>query len=74
MINELDTVVLTVDLPEYHLEQGDIGTVVLVHNKNAGYEVEFVSFIGKTIAVLSLLPAQIRLVGEFEIPHVRLVA
>lgn len=74
MINELDTVVLTVDLPEYHLEKGDIGTVVLVHKKNAGYEVEFVSFTGKTLAVLSLLPTQIRLVKEFEIPHVRLVA
>ncbi len=74
MIDELDTVVLTVDLPEYHLEQGDIGTVVLVHKNSAGYEVEFVSFTGKTLAVLSLLPKQIRLVKEFEIPHVRLVA
>ena len=74
MINELDTVVLAVDLPEHHLEQGDIGTVVLVHKKNAGYEVEFVSFTGKTLAVLSLFPTQIRLVKEFEIPHVRLVA
>jgi hypothetical protein len=74
MIDELDTVVLAVDLPEYHLKQGDIGTVVLVHKNNAGYEVEFVSLTGKTIAVLSLLPAQIRLVREFEIPHVRLVA
>jgi len=74
MINELDTVVLAVDLPESHLETGDIGTVVLVHKKNAGYEVEFVSFTGKTLAVLSLLPAQIRRVKELEIPHVRMVA
>jgi len=26
MIKELDTVVLDVELPEYHLEKGDIGT------------------------------------------------
>ena len=39
MIQELDSVVLTTDLPEYRLERGDIGTVVLLHRDGEGYEV-----------------------------------
>ena len=31
MIRELDSVVLTVDLPEHSLKKGDVGTVVLGH-------------------------------------------
>ncbi|WP_442947629.1 DUF4926 domain-containing protein [Nostoc sp.] len=31
MIQEFHRVILTSDLPEYSLEQGDIGIVVLVH-------------------------------------------
>lgn len=51
MIAELDSVVLTVDLPAHHLRKGDIGTVVLTHG-DRGYEVEFVTPDGKTIAVV----------------------
>ena len=54
MIEELDDIVLTRDLPEQGLRAGDIGTVVLVHRNNAGYEVEFTSLDGDTIAVLTL--------------------
>jgi len=74
MIKELDTVVLDVDLPEYHLEKGDIGTVVLIHQNNKGYEVEFITLEGETLVVISLFPSQIRTVQKREIPHVRLVA
>jgi hypothetical protein len=63
MINELDTVVLTEDLPEYALKQGDIGTVVLVHDLT-GYEVEFMTLDGETHAVVSLMPRQIRPKGQ----------
>ena len=31
MIKELDSVVLTTNLPEHGLSTGDLGTVVLVH-------------------------------------------
>lgn len=55
MIKELDSVVLTTDLPEYRLERGDVGTVVLVHHGDKGYEVEFMTLEGETIAVTSLL-------------------
>ena len=74
MIKELDTVVLDVDLPEYHLEKGDIGTVVLIHQNHQGYEVEFITLEGETLVVISLFPSQIRTVQKREIPHVRLVA
>ncbi len=70
MIQELETVVLTVDLPEHHLQKGDIGTVVLTH-QNGGYEVEFVTLDGETTAVGSLTPAQVRSIGQGEIAHVR---
>ena len=48
MLNELDTVVLTIDLPEHGLCAGDLGTIVLDH-RGAGYEVEFVALDGKTV-------------------------
>lgn len=60
MSQELDRIILTTDLPKYGLEQGDIGIVVLVHQGGKGYEVEFVSLNGDTVAVVSLYNKQIR--------------
>jgi hypothetical protein len=73
MIKELDTVVLTKDLPEHGLMRGDIGTVVLLHG-HGGYEVEFMALDGETIAVVSLKPEQVRPVGRREIAQARSVA
>ncbi|HEV2969493.1 MAG TPA: DUF4926 domain-containing protein [Pirellulales bacterium] len=70
MIRELDTVALTDDIPEHGLMRGDIGTVVLLHSER-GYEVEFVSLAGETLAVVSLRPEQIRSVGPREIAQAR---
>jgi hypothetical protein len=74
MIGELDTVVLTRDLPEQRLEAGDVGCVVMVHEDGAGYEVEFVTLSGDTVAVVTLPAAAVRPVGAGELPHVRRVA
>ncbi|NJN55112.1 MAG: DUF4926 domain-containing protein [Anaerolineae bacterium] len=74
MIEELDRVILTVDLPSYGLRTGDIGTVVLVHNTDEGFEVEFVSLDGETVAVTSLFANQIRPIGQREIAHARSLA
>ncbi|HLF24818.1 MAG TPA: DUF4926 domain-containing protein [Anaerolineae bacterium] len=71
MIQELDSVVLTTDLPEHGLKSGDIGTVVLVHRDEAGYEVEFVTLDGETVAVVSVSADRVRSVGEKEIAHAR---
>lgn len=72
MIKELATVVLTEDLPGHGLKAGDLGTVVLVHGAG-GYEVEFMTLDGETLAVLSLRPDQVRLVGRREIAQARAV-
>lgn len=74
MIEELDRVILTVDLPEHDLKAGDIGVVVLVHGDHVGYELEFVTLDGDTIAVISVFPSQIRPIEAGEIAHVRKLA
>ncbi len=70
MIRELDTVVLTVDLPERRLRRGDVGTVVLLHGRK-GYEVEFVTLAGQTVAVVSLEAGQVRPIAAGEIANAR---
>ncbi len=70
MINELDIVALTVDLPEHGLGRGDLGTVVLMHG-GGGYEVEFVTLDGETLAVVSLTTDQVRPIGSREIANAR---
>lgn len=74
MMHELDVVVLSRNLPEHGLEAGDIGTVVLVHREGAGFEVEFATLTGETVAVVTVSADAIRPVGEREIAHVRAVA
>ena len=74
MINELDCIVLTTDIPEHGLTAGDIGTVVMVHKTGQGFEVEFVALDGETLAVASLSAAQIRPIARREIAHARPVA
>ncbi len=72
MIRELDSVVLTVDLPQHRLKKGDVGTIVLVHAAG-GYEVEFMTLDGDTLAVVSVSPEQVRPSGPREIAHARQV-
>jgi Domain of unknown function (DUF4926) len=73
MIPELGTVALTVELPEYGLQAGDLGAVVLVHPDQSAYEVEFVALDGETVAVVTLTADQVRPVGRGEIAHARAV-
>jgi hypothetical protein len=71
MIQELQQIVLTADLPEHRLKAGDIGVVVLVHGEYEGYSVEFVTLEGETVAVVSVYANQVRPIREGEIAHVR---
>lgn len=71
MIKEHDSVVLTEDLPGEGLKAGDIGTVVHTHGNGEGYEVEFMTLAGETVAVASLLSNQVRSVTRQDIAHVR---
>lgn len=74
MIKELDRVILSTNLPEHSLKSGDIGTVVLMHDLSEGFEVEFVSLDGETVAVVSLFTHQVRPIGRREIAHARPLA
>src|SRR3954468_3049063 len=74
MIKELESVVLTIDLPEHGLAKDDIGTVVLVHEGGKGCTVEFMTLAGRTIAVVTLMANQIRQIAKDEIAHARHLA
>ena len=73
MIKELDTVALARAVPEHGLEPDDIGTVVMIHGQHEGFEVEFVTLSGETIAVVTLPEDAVRELGPEEIAHARLV-
>ena len=70
-IKEHDCVVLTVDVPKEGLKAGDVGTVVHIHGRDVAYEVEFMTFAGKTIAVATVEASDVRSVGEQDVSHVR---
>lgn len=70
---ELERVVLRTDLPEQNLEADDVGTVVHVYEGGKGYEVEFLTPSGHTIAVVTIDAADVREAGEKEVLHVRTV-
>jgi hypothetical protein len=71
MIKEHDLIVLTQDLPEEGLTAGDVGTVVHIHEGGAGYEVEFMTLSGRTVAVATVMGSQVRPVSARDLVHVR---
>ena len=73
-IKEHDCVVLTRDLPGGNLKAGDVGAVVHIHKGGEAYEVEFVTFAGRTIAVATVEASYLRPVGKRDIHHVRELA
>lgn len=73
MIKEIDRIILTRDLPEYNLKKGDIGTIVMIHNNSAGYEVEFNTLDGDTLTVATLNFEDVREIRKREIAHVRVL-
>ncbi len=74
MIQELDRVVLTRDLPKKNLKAGDVGSVVLVYKNGEGFEVEFMTLGGETFAVETLMKDDVRPISQREITHARAVA
>lgn len=71
MIKEHECIVLLQDRPEDGLKAGDIGTVVHIHKGGAGYEVEFITLAGETVAIVTLLPSQLRPIARHDLAHVR---
>jgi hypothetical protein len=58
-IKLLDVVALTVDLPEYNLRRGQVGTVVELLAGGTAFEVEFCDREGRTYESVGLRPDQI---------------
>ena len=68
---ELETVVLTHNIPEHGLKEGDMGAVVNVYDRGNAAEVEFVTVSGKTVALVTLEAIDIRPAKGDDILHVR---
>jgi hypothetical protein len=64
-IKLLDVVALTVNLPEFNLWRGQVGTVVEILADGRAFEVEFSDRIGRTYESVGLRPEQI-MVLHFE--------
>lgn len=71
MIKELETIVLTRDIPEHGLHRGDIGAVVHCYKDGVAFEVEFVTGKGDTVAVITLESKGVRSMHPNEILHAR---
>jgi hypothetical protein len=71
MIELFKEAVLLMDLPEKGLERGDVGIVVEIYGDHQGYEVEFMTKEGRTIAVETLYPDQVCTIGKQDMWHVR---
>jgi Domain of unknown function (DUF4926) len=70
MYKLLDTVVLTHDVPSAGLRRGDLGAVVEILAPDA-LEIEFVVASGRSQALLTLRPEDIRAVGDRDVIAVR---
>ena len=69
-LQPLDVVVLNTDLIEHGLKCGDVGAVVNVQSKDA-VDVEFVTASGRTKAVITLRPHDLRSVEDNDLLAVR---
>ena len=69
LYSEHSRVVLTEDLDDLGLPVGTVGTVIHVHRKPPGYEVEFSTPGGETQAVVSIHPNQIRAFAMRDLIH-----
>ena len=68
---ELETIVLTRDIKDHGLKEGDMGAVVNVYDNGNAAEVEFVTATGRTIALVTLEASDIRSTKSNDVLHVR---
>ena len=69
-VQPLDVVVLKIDVPAHGLKRGDLSAVVEVYAADA-IEVEFVTASGRTKALVTLKPNDVREVGDDDLVAVR---
>ena len=68
---ELETIILTHDIKDHGLREGDMGAVVNVYGNGEAGEVEFVTAKGRTVALLTLNSSDVRSVENNDVLHVR---
>ena len=76
MFKEHEQIVLTADVlgdEREELKPGDVGTIVHIHPGKDAFVVEFMSLDGGTVAIATVLPAQVRPVTGADITHARTV-
>lgn len=73
-LQEHDIVALLIDLPAHGLRAGDVGAIVLVHQGGAGFEVEFCTLAGTTVAVATVRRDQVRPIDEGDVANARRLA
>ena len=69
-VHPLDVVVLTRDLPTHGLRRGDLGAVVEIYAPDS-IGVEFVAASGRTQALVTLRPDDVRGVADDDLVAVR---
>lgn len=69
-VHPLDVVVLRHDVPAHRLRRGDLGTVVEIYGPDA-IAVEFVAASGRTQALATLRPEDLRPVADDDLVAVR---
>ena len=72
MMKLYDLVVLTEDLPEYHLVQGDTGVIVYEHIRNdevVAYELEIFDVLGESLDVITVESYQLMLCNHRQVRH-----
>ena len=65
---------MTANVPDEGLEAGNIDTVMHVHKGGEGYEVEFMTLTGETVAIVMLLAGQVRPLNRRNLAHTRELA
>jgi hypothetical protein len=74
MIDLFSQAVLLVDMPANSLTKGDVGVVVEIYGDHEGYELEFMTKDGRTVAVETFMADQVRPISGRDMWHVREVA
>lgn len=74
MLKEHSQVVLKKPLPHFGLEPGDVGVVVHVYQQAAAYEVEFLTFDGRTIGVETVDACDLRQAMGNAVVHERAIS
>jgi hypothetical protein len=71
MIKEHERAVLTIDLPDYGLKIGDVGTIVHIYSDEMAYEIEFFTLDGHRLDVVTVEISQVRPIKRNDVLHVR---